>query len=362
MGIIEEFFKENWEILIPSCIATFGIILMYWIHCKGKTEKEREFKENIQLRVGTLEKIMELLTTLYPQLKSLEKLDSFKKLNLTKGDIRKTISEVLQTTSIIPEAIELKLEEKIEKKLNSFDNGIATIIAQKLNLIDKQFGKPTGNISDYLTLASVEYSKGNYSKTTQYLGKAIEINPNYDIAWYNKGVVFNKITLHDEALKAYDRTIEINPNYAKAWYGKGYSFDKLTLHDEALKAYDRAIEINPNYDDAWYNKGVSFNKLTLHDEALKAYDRTIEINPNYAKAWYGKGYSFNKLALHDEALKFYDKAIEINPNYADALYGKAYTYYLKKDKKNAFKYLSQVIELDPKYKKDVKKFENIKIY
>ncbi|GAI99967.1 unnamed protein product, partial [marine sediment metagenome] len=173
----------------------------------------REFKEDIQIRLGTLEKSMGFLTTLYPQLKSLEKLDSFNKLNLTKGDIRKIVSGVLQTTSIIPEAIELKVEEKIEKKLNSFDNGIATIIAQKLNLIDKQFGKPIGNISDYLTLASVEYFKGNYSRTTQYLDKAIEINPNYADAFYNKGVISNKLALHNEALKFYDKAIEIKPNY-----------------------------------------------------------------------------------------------------------------------------------------------------
>jgi tetratricopeptide (TPR) repeat protein len=322
---IVEFFKENWGILITSCIAISGIILMYWIHCKGKTEKEREFKENIQIRLGTLEKSMELLTTLYPQLKSLEKLDSFKKLNLTQEDIRKIVSEVLQTTNIIPEAIELKVEEKIEKKLNSFDDGIATIIAQKLNLIDKQFGKPTGNTSDYLTLASVEYSKGNYLTTTQYLNKAIELNPNYDIAWYNKGVALGKLALHNEALKAYGKAIEINPNYAKAWYGKGYSFNKLALHNEALKAYDKAIEINSNYDIAWYNKGVALGKLALHNEALKAYDKAIEINSNYADAWYGK----------------------------------AYAYYSKRDKKNALKCLSEAIKLDPKYKKYAKKFENI---
>ncbi len=244
---IVEFFKENWGILIPSCIAIFGIILMYWIHCKGKTEKEREFKENIQLRLGTLEKSMELLTTLYPQLKSLEKLDSFKKLNLTQDDIRKIVSEVLQTTNIIPEAIELTVEEKIEKKLSSFDNGIATIIAQKLNLIDKQFGKPTGNTSDYLTLASVEYSKGNYLKTTQYLDKAIEINPNYAIAWYNKGTALGKLALHDEALKAYDKAIEINPNYAKAWYGKACMYYLKKDKKNALKYLSQAIELDPKY-------------------------------------------------------------------------------------------------------------------
>jgi tetratricopeptide (TPR) repeat protein len=356
---IVEFFKENWGILITSCIAISGIILMYWIHCKGKTEKEREFKENIQIRLGTLEKSMELLTTLYPQLKSLEKLDSFKKLNLTQEDIRKIVSEVLQTTNIIPEAIELKVEEKIEKKLNSFDDGIATIIAQKLNLIDKQFGKPTGNTSDYLTLASVEYSKGNYLTTTQYLNKAIELNPNYDIAWYNKGVALGKLALHNEALKAYGKAIEINPNYAKAWYGKGYSFNKLALHNEALKAYDKAIELNPNYAVAWYGKANAFNKLALHNEALKAYDKAIELNPNYDIAWYNKGVALGKLALHNEALKAYDKAIEINSNYADAWYGKAYAYYSKRDKKNALKCLSEAIKLDPKYKKYAKKFENI---
>ena len=326
---IAEFFQENWGILAQAFIAIIGIIIIWCIYCKEKADRRKEKEENIKkdipLRLEKIEYSIGLLTTLYPQLKSLEKLDSFKKLNLTQEDIRKIVSEVLQTTNIIPETIELKVEEKIEKKLNSFENGIAAIIAQKLNLIDKQFGKPIGNSVDYLTLALVEYFKRNYLATIQYLDKAIEINPNYDLAWYNKGVALGKLNLHEEAIKAFDKAIEINPNYDKAWYGKGFESINFNLHEEAIKAFDKAIEINPNYDKAWYNKGVALGKLNLHEEAIKAFDKTIEINPNYADAWYGN----------------------------------ALIYYLKRDKGNALKYLSKAIELKPKYKKNAKIFENI---
>jgi len=284
---IAEFFQENWGILIQLFIAILTVIIMWCIYCKGKADRKREEEENIRknipLRLEKIEHSIELLTTLYPQLKSLEKLDSFKKLNLTQEDIRKTVSEVLQTTNIIPETIELKVEEKIEKKLNSFENGIAAIIAQKLNLIDKQFGKPIGNSADYLTLALVEYFKRNYLATIQHLDKAIEINPNYDKAWYNKGIALGNLNLHEEAIKAFDKAIEINPNYDKAWYGKGFESNKLNLREEAIKAFNKAIEINPNHADAWYGNARIYYLKRDKKNALKYLSKAIELKPKYKK-------------------------------------------------------------------------------
>lgn len=216
---IAEFFQENWGVLIQLFIAILTVIIMWCIYCNGKTDRKREeeenIKKNIPLRLEKIEHSIELLTTLYPQLKSLEKLDNFKKLNLTQADIRKIVSEVLQTTNIIPETIELKVEEKIEKKLNSFENGIAAIIAQKLNLIDKQFGKPIGNSADYLTLALVEYFKRNYLATIQYLDKAIEINPNYADAWYGNARIYYLKRDKRNALKYLTKAIELKPKYKK---------------------------------------------------------------------------------------------------------------------------------------------------
>ena len=53
--------------------------------------------------------------------------------------------------------------------------------------------------------------------------------------------------------------IEINPQFAGAWYDKGLALVSQGKHDEAIKAFDRAIELNPKDAVAWYNKGAGYS-------------------------------------------------------------------------------------------------------
>ena len=100
-----------------------------------------------------------------------------------------------------------------------------------------------------------EEARKKYEKAIGCYDKALEINPNYAIAWYNKGNALDELERYKEAIECYDRALEINSNFAEAWYNKGYVLGKLGRHEEEIECYDKALKINPNDADAWYNKG-----------------------------------------------------------------------------------------------------------
>ena len=54
----------------------------------------------------------------------------------------------------------------------------------------------------------------------------------------------------EEAIEAYNKAIEINPQYAKAWYNKGNALDELGKHEESLKALDKAKELGYTADSS----------------------------------------------------------------------------------------------------------------
>ena len=83
---------------------------------------------------------------------------------------------------------------------------------------------------------------------------------------------------YDEALSAFDRAVEINPQYAMAWNNRGTTLASLGRYDEAILAYDRAIELNPQDPDSWYNKGVALNLLNRTVEADVALARAGELD------------------------------------------------------------------------------------
>lgn len=54
-----------------------------------------------------------------------------------------------------------------------------------------------------------------YEDAIQCLDKAIELNPIYFLAYYNKGLILQKLNCF-EALQCYDKAIELNPNFSEA--------------------------------------------------------------------------------------------------------------------------------------------------
>ncbi|MBN1181514.1 MAG: tetratricopeptide repeat protein, partial [Bacteroidales bacterium] len=152
--------------------------------------------------------------------------------------------------------------------------------------------------------------------------KAIELDPDYALAWNNKGAVLVNLGRNEEALSALEKAIELDFNSANAWNIKGNALYGLDRYEEAISAYNKAIEIDPEFAFAWYNKGNVLYILYLNEEALLAYNKAIELDPEDAFAWNNKGIILSKLDRFEEAINAYDKAIEINPEHKSAWNGK----------------------------------------
>jgi tetratricopeptide (TPR) repeat protein len=117
--------------------------------------------------------------------------------------------------------------------------------------------------------------------------------------YLSRGDDFYQSNEYELALKAYDKAIELKPDYAVAWSNRGFALDELGRYDEALKAYDKAIELKPDYAVAWNNRGVALDTLGQYEEALKAYDKAIELKPDYT-AWSNRGIALDKLDRYED--------------------------------------------------------------
>ena len=178
--------------------------------------------------------------------------------------------------------------------------------------------------------------------------KAIELNPKYALAYYNRGIVLNKLERQEEALDSFDKAIELNPKDALAYYNRGTVLGELERQEEALDSFDKAIKLNPKYALAYYNRGTVLGELGRQEEALDSYDKAIELNPKDASAYYNRGTVLGELERQEEALDSYDKAIELNPKDANAWHSKGWLYLLQHQLKEAKKALLKAWELSTK--------------
>ena len=65
------------------------------------------------------------------------------------------------------------------------------------------------------------------------------------------------------AIEIYDKAIELNPNYAEAYFNKGVCLSNLNFKSEAIDMYNKTIELNPNFIDAYFQRGYCFYNLKI---------------------------------------------------------------------------------------------------
>ena len=137
-------------------------------------------------------------------------------------------------------------------------------------------GENLGSTETDLTEVQKLYQLLNQGKTstTQRLSTANNIPIVQDAEfWFEQG---NQKYMNGDfigAIASFDRALEIKPDYHLAWCIRGIALDDLGRYEEAIASYDRALEFKPDYHQAWSNRGsaiCSLSKNRISTPSLEA--------------------------------------------------------------------------------------------
>ena len=126
-------------------------------------------------------------------------------------------------------------------------------------------------------LGRVYHRKGDIKRAITYFKKAIQINPNYAMAYYNLGIVYGCIDNIDEEIASYKKAIKVYPNFAQAYNNLGAAYRKLGKIEEEIVLYKKAIEINPEYAGAYYNLAIAYERNKEYELAIECCDKAREL-------------------------------------------------------------------------------------
>ena len=144
-----------------------------------------------------------------------------------------------------------------------------------------------------------------------------------ETTYLENGDAFYNDARYLEAIKEYTKAIELNPNFESAYINRGDSYsDFLRLYEKGIPDYTKAIQINPNSDDAYSKRAFNYEKLENYDLAQKDFEKALQINPNNVLAHYTMGKVYYARGKYQEAIDAYDNALEIDPAYGPALFDK----------------------------------------
>ena len=168
------------------------------------------------------------------------------------------------------------------------------------------------------------YALGNLGRWDEAIAsydKALQLKPDKDEAWYNRGIALFNLGRWDEAIASYDKALQLKPDYHPAWDHRGIILcDNLGRFEEAITSFEKALEIKPDYYSAWHNRGVALSNLQRFNEDIASYDKALQLKPDLHQAWYYRGNTLGNLRRLDEAIASYDKALQLKPDFPEAWY------------------------------------------
>ena len=166
------------------------------------------------------------------------------------------------------------------------------------------------------------YKEGEFDAAKDSFQKAISLNPLSAHYHYSLGQLLQDYYDLDgawqEAIHEFTRAIELDPSYVEARYDRGSLYDKRGELEKACHDFQQVVARMPNYA-ARYNLAVLYIKRQMWSEAQQVLEEILSIEPNDSDAYYHLADVHLKrsgdLSLAIDCLK---SAIERDPDHLDA--------------------------------------------
>ena len=206
------------------------------------------------------------------------------------------------------------------------------------------------------------FRKKDIEFAMQMFHQAIEIDPEFALAWAGYADCFSFLIMYVdpqesyrvEAGKASQKALDLNPDLAEAHASRGLAYLICDEYAEADTEFDKALELNPNLYEAYYYYGrARFHEGDL-EQAAELFAKAAEMNPAEYQARLlrvqilrGLGRVTEAAEEAKEAVTVVERHLEWNPDDARALHLGAGSLIVTGDTERAIHWLDRAMEIDP---------------
>ncbi len=155
-------------------------------------------------------------------------------------------------------------------------------------------------------------NQGSIDEAIEYLNRALDINPRYDLALYALGLSHSMNGNFEESVKHLQNCLKINPTLTDARNALGTIYQEMGLLDQAEKAFRIAIS-DENYtskDNSYYNLARIYMTKANLQEALNYVERALGINKSMVMAHNLRGIIYEGLNDLEKAIDSYRIALD----------------------------------------------------
>lgn len=223
---------------------------------------------------------------------------------------------------------EKSLKQKSKKFIMAIDPEINEKVDQALALAEKgnvQSGERiiSALLYEHSHIDMVQYGMGviclmkdQFDKAINYFDKAIDINPYFVEAWFNKGAAHQKRLELGDTIKAYQKVIDLG-DHSEHFVVHAKSFIR-DLEKQIRKSSGLSIDEYLESMDI-FNEAYAAMRRMEWEKALSGFKKVLSMDPNHTQSYGNMGICYGALGKKQEALVALDKALELDPNYEPAI-------------------------------------------
>ena len=222
------------------------------------------------------------------------------------GNHKTAIDLLLQAHKIQPNQINCLMNiANIYKEINNYE--ISQSYYEKALVIDAINFKLNYDYAVLLLLMR------NCNKALNHLGIAEKSEKNSCQLWFMRALAYLQLNDNANSRLCFDKAININPEFDEAYLNRGNLYSELRKFDKALDDFQKAIDLNPNRSEAYFNRGNVYHTLRKYDEAIINFTTAITLKPDYSAAYLNLGSALIGLKQWESVLICYLKALELDP-------------------------------------------------
>ena len=124
---------------------------------------------------------------------------------------------------------------------------VAQAVTEKVKEAEERFQHPVGDAEVYRQLGIVAYGNQEYHEAIERYTEAIHIDPNYALAYNNRGRGYSELGQHQRAIEDYDKAIQLDPNDGDAYVNRGLAYDALDQYAKANADKAKACSLDSQW-------------------------------------------------------------------------------------------------------------------
>ena len=238
------------------------------------------------------------------------------------------------------------LDDFLEQIINLYNNGeFNKVIFYSNKYLEKN--PPSHQLYNIL---GITYNKLNNNKLAfDSYSKAINIEPNFAVSYFNLGLLFHEQNSFEYAIENYKKAISLNPNYIDAIFNLANVLKEIGQDKKAINVYRSLLKKDYNHIDTHYNLGVIFKEINILSSSIFHFNEVLKIKSKYIDTFLNLGTVYQKIKNFEKAIYYYLEECKINKNNYMAYYLMGNAYIEIGDLQTAYQKFQKALQINPKF-------------